>query len=88
MVAVTKGLENIKDGIAKYGYEIAMLEDCAEIIDAVIYDFKDYPGFEVPVSGSNYPLSKGIFLINSRGRTAGEIAGILKNRTYSPLILS
>ena len=88
MLAVTKDLEHIKKDICKYGYEAVTLDNYKGVIDTVIYDCKKHPGFDIPVCEDNFPVTKGIFLVNAHNRTIDEIISVLKNKGYSPLFLS
>ncbi|SHJ27245.1 YkuS family protein [Lutispora thermophila] len=91
IIAIEKGLENIKQQLESRGYKCFYIGE-EGVADAIIYKDKDnHPYFEVNKSSilnlSNSTGTKciGALLINSQGKNIEEIMDILNRRTYSPL---
>lgn len=91
IIAIEKGLENIKEQLESRGYECFYIGEGGEA-DAVIYKDKDsHPYFEVNKSSminaynSLNSTLPGALLINAENKSMDEIIRILTTRTYSPL---
>ena len=92
IIAIQKGLENIKDELEARGYEVFYIgED--RIADAVLYKEVDtYPYYAVnniPSAASasiNGNVNYGALLVNITNKSVEDIVRILENRVYSPLI--
>ena len=90
IVAVQKGLDAVKNGLKEKGFEVVDLETYSYPIDAIVYEGDS---FQISyVSRNNMPemimgkrSNYGVFMINSLGKTVGEIVDMLKKRYYSPL---
>lgn len=90
IVAVQNGLDDIKVGLRELGFEVVDIEKYNYPIDAIVYEGNS---FQISyVSRNNMPemtmgkrSNYGVFMVNSLGKTVGEIADMLKTRYYSPL---
>lgn len=90
VVAVEKGLPDIKNELANRGFEVVSLEDYNYPIDAIVYEGN---AFQIShISRNNMPESTmssrssyGVFMINATGKSVEEIEDMLKHRCYSPL---
>lgn len=96
VVAVQKGLENIKQRLREKGYEVVTLGEYNYPIDAVIY--KDYNPTMSFVTNNNIPnltsgtiglgdqgRNFGVFMVNASNKSVDEIDVILRRKTYTPL---
>lgn len=92
VIAIQKGLENIKKELENRGNEVFYIGE-NRLADAVLYKEVDtYPYYEV----NNIPSAAeasvggntayGALLINVTNKTIGDIMQILEKRVYSPLI--
>mgnify|MGYP000350865004 CR=1 FL=1 len=90
IVAVQAGLDDLKLGLKKKGFEVVDLETYCYPIDAIVYEGNN---FQISyVSRNNMPeiemgkrSNYGVFIINSLGKSIDEISDMLKTRYYSPL---
>lgn len=90
IVAVQNGLDSIKAGLKELGFEVVDIEKYNYPIDAIVYEGNS---FQISyVSRNNMPemtmgkrANYGVFMVNSLGKTVGEIADMLNTRYYSPL---
>jgi hypothetical protein len=90
IVAVQNGLDSIKAGLKERGFEVVDIENNNYPIDAIVYEGNS---FQISyVSRNNMPemtmgkrTNYGVFMVNSLGKTVGEIADMLNTRYYSPL---
>jgi hypothetical protein len=90
VVAIQKGLDEIKRELSLRGYEVVDIESYNYPIDAMIYEGNS---FQIShVSRNNMPemimgkrANYGVFIINSLGKSVDEIEDMLKTRYYSPL---
>jgi len=89
IVAVEKGLDNIKSELAGAGFDTVTYGEYHHHIDALVYSKGvNMNALTNSVSmGFGYPHNNGngIFLINANGKTAGEIGEMLRRKAYSPL---
>lgn len=92
VIAIQKGLENIKYELESRGYEVFYIGE-SRIADAVLYKETDtYPYYEVnniPSAASasiNGNMSYGALLVNITNKSMEDIIRILEKRVYSPLI--
>ncbi len=87
VVAFEKGLENMRDELDRMGFNTVVYGEFSGRVDAVVYNRNiDIASISNSVSSFNEENGNtGILLVNSYNKTAGEIAGILKNRIYSAL---
>lgn len=87
IVAVERGLNDIKDGLQQMGYNIVDLGE-NETPDAIVY-FRDgqnhSEGMLQNTLFNGESAVNGTFLINSYNKSIDEIDQILKKRSYSPL---
>lgn len=92
VIAIQRGLENIKEELERRGNEVFYIgED--RIADAVLYkEIEEHPYYEVnniPSASSatlNDNMSYGVLLVNVTNKSIDDIINILKTRVYSPLI--
>ena len=90
VVAIQKGLDEIKTELSLRGYEVVDIESYNYPIDAMIYEGNS---FQIShISRNNMPdmtmgkrANYGVFIINSLGKSVDEIEDMLKTRYYSPL---
>ena len=92
VIAVEKGLENLKEQLEGRGYDCFYIGE-NRVADAIIYKDKDnHPYFEVNkptmtnILSSYSAPSHGALLINAGNKSIDEIVNILTRRTYSPLL--
>ena len=96
VVAVQKGLGNLKDQLRERGYEVVTLGEYNYPIDAVVYtgsglELSYIKNNNIPNLSSHMPAglhsdrSYGVLLINATNRTAEEIDRMLQRKSYSPL---
>ena len=92
VIAIQKGLENIKEELENRGNEVFYIGE-NRIADAVLYKEVDtHPYYEVnnvPSATSasiNGNMSYGALLVNVTNKSIEDIIRILKKRVYSPLI--
>ena len=91
IIAIEKGLEEIKEQLENIGYETFYIGERL-VADAIIYKNRNsHPYFQVNtgpttlLSSTKFTDSKGALLINSENKSIDDILQILENRTYSPL---
>lgn len=91
IIAIEKGLEEIKNELEARGYKIFYIGE-RHLADAIIYKSRNgHQCFQVnkspimSLSSNKVMDSKGVLLINSENKRIEEILEILENRTYSPL---
>lgn len=91
VIAIEKGLTEIKNQLEMRGYETFYIGE-RPVADAIIYKNRNsHPYFQVnstPITSlvsSKVMDSKGALLINAENKSIEDILEILKNRTYSPL---
>lgn len=90
VVAVQKGLDDIKAALTNKGYEVVDIETYNYPIDAIIYEGNS---FQISyVSRNNMPdavmgqrSNYGVLMINSLGKSIDQIIEMLTMRTYSHL---
>ncbi|WP_459076756.1 YkuS family protein [Herbivorax alkaliphila] len=90
VVAIERGLENLKNKLEKRGFNVVYIENYNYPVDAIIYE-RNF--FNIShVSRNNMPeatmgerCSYGVLMINSKGKTINEIEDMLKKRYYTPL---
>lgn len=90
IVAVQKGLDNIKNALAVLGHEVVDVENYNYPIDAIIYEGNSFQISHVtrnnmPQMSSGIRANYGVLMINSSGKSIAEIDDMLKTRYYSPL---
>ncbi|MDK2798678.1 MAG: hypothetical protein PWP27_1171 [Clostridiales bacterium] len=96
IVAVQRGLENIKDKLREKGYDVVTFGEYNYPIDAVIYTGNrleasfiknnNIPNLMSQSLGMEHvDRSYGVLLINATHKTIEEIDTMLKRKTYSPL---
>jgi len=92
VIAIQRGLENIKEELENRGYEVFYIGE-NRITDAVIYkEIEMHPYYEInniPSAASasiNGNVPYGVLLVNATNKTIDDITNILKTRVYSPLI--
>ncbi|WHH59618.1 YkuS family protein [Petroclostridium sp. X23] len=91
VVAVQKGLENIKEKLREKGYDVVTFGEYNYPIDAVVYNGAGFEGSFVTnnnmpsLSASTADRSYGVFLVNATNRTIEEIDHMLQRKVYSPL---
>lgn len=89
VVAVTKGLEHLAQQLRAQEFEVVQFGAYAHPVDAVVYAGGDFSASSI--TNSNISMSSdthgryGVFLVNAEGKSAGEVAEILRRRTYTPL---
>ena len=92
IIAIQKGLENIKDELEVRGYDVFYIGE-NRIADAILYKEVDtylyYDVNNIPsaVSAStNGNMYYGALLVNVTNKSMDDIVRILEKRVYSPLI--
>lgn len=90
IIAVQKGLDNLKEGLRHRGYEVVDAENYKYPIDAIIYEGNSFQisyisHNNMPVMSTGGRTNYGVFMINSLGKSLDEIEDMLKTRYYSPL---
>ena len=92
VVAIQKGLENIKHELENRGHEVFYIGE-SRMADAVLYEEVDtYPYYELSnlpsPAGASMGGNKayGTLLVNVTNKSMGEIIRILEKRVYSPLL--
>jgi len=90
VVAVQKGLNNIKRELKRRGYEVVDIETYNYPIDAIIYEGNSFQISYVsrnnmPEMGIGKRVNYGVLMVNSLGKSIDEIEDMLKTRYYSPL---
>ncbi len=83
-VVVQNGLENIKKGLEKLGYEVVKIDE-SDRVDAIIYIANGYDTSFYNLMNVNNDKNRNILLINASGKTINQIDNMIKNRLYSPL---
>jgi len=91
IVAVQKGLDEIKAALKDRGYETVDAETYNYPIDAVVYEGSSFQlslitGNNMPAVSSGPRANYGVLMINSRGKTVDWIEYVLRNRCYSRLL--
>ncbi len=88
VVAVQKGLENLAEQLRQTEFEVVMLGDYNHPVDAIVYGTGDRPSgmmsSNISVSSSSHGHF-GVFMVNAQNKSVGEVAEILRRRTYTPL---
>ena len=89
VVAVAKGLEHLAGQLRGREFEVVTFGEYAHPVDAVVCVGN---GFRTDgITNANISMSAGIhgrygvFIVNAEGKTADEVAEILRRRTYTPL---
>lgn len=94
VIAVQKGLNNIKNQLNRLGYKVVFYEEASCPVDALIYletnndntllNINRYLSQQYAMlnSAHNYP---GTILINAKDKSLDEIVQIIERRSYSPL---
>lgn len=86
VVAVERGLENIKEHLKLYGYEVCDFSE-NRLFDAVV--FKDTPIGSIPVVNSTTASlsgkSGGVFLVCAKNKSPEEVESILSKKSYTNL---
>lgn len=98
VVAVQKGLENLKEKLREKGYDVVTLGEYNYPIDGIVY--AGHGLGESYVKNNNMPnltshrqmagfgdmnRSYGVLMVNAVNKSIDEIDLILKNKVYSPL---
>lgn len=86
VVAVEKGLDDIRNHLLSCGYEVSdFLEN--RLYDAVV--FKNTPIGNIPVVNSTTASlsgrTSGVFLVCAKNKTPEEIESILRKKSYTNL---
>ena len=92
VIAIQKGLENIKKELEDRGHDVFYIGE-NRVADAVLYkEFDAYPYYEssgIP-SGASASIGGntafGSLLVNVTNKSMEEIDRILEKRVYSPLL--
>lgn len=92
VIAIQKGLENIKNELENRGNEVFYIGE-NRVADAVLYkEIDTHPYYEVnnvPSAASaaiNGNMTFGALLVNVTNKSVDEIIRILEKRVYSPLL--
>ncbi|MGI6776837.1 MAG: YkuS family protein [Acetivibrionales bacterium] len=90
IVAIQKGLEEIKEALESRGYEVVDAESYGYPIDAIIYKGSSFQVSYIsrnnmPTMGLGIRPNYGVMIINARDKSVDEIEDMLKTRYYSPL---
>lgn len=81
IVAVQKGLGELKNHLAKAGFDVVYFGEYPYPIDAVVYK-----GIRASLIGSCHPSGTGgILFVDCSGKTPYEVSKILSTRLYTPL---
>jgi len=81
VVAIQKGLVNMKQGLRNLGYDVVDYGDYKHPVDALVY-VGSSDGLVMGVMGVS---NAGVFLVNAEGKSPSEVDKILKRRLYTPL---
>ncbi len=86
MIALEKGLEELKPYFAQRGYQVVELDSTSRY-DVVIYQNTSVLSIPTPSQSSVKAGlgAGGVFLICAKGRTADEIETILRQKSYNNL---
>ncbi len=89
IIAVEKGLDNIKQALLSKGYRVVELGVQTQAVDAAVYVSPQaaamlYEG-SISAFSSASLQSGGVLLINAAGKSAEQISAILASKVYSPL---
>ncbi len=82
IVAVQKGMDYMKSGLRKLGYDVVDYGDYKYPVDAIVYTSGE-EGFTM--SAGVYSPANGVFMVNAKDKTPAEVNEILKRRLYTPL---
>ena len=90
IVAVQKGLEEIRDGLKSKGHEVVDIETYNYPIDAIIYEGDSFQisyisKNNMPAAVNGQRVSYGVLMINSLGKSVDQIDEMLHMRCYSHL---
>ena len=92
VIAIQRGLENIKDELESRGNEVFYIGE-NRMADAILYKEVDtYPYYEVnnlpsaPGASIGGNTAYGALLINITNKSMEDIVQMLEKRVYSPLI--
>lgn len=92
VIAIQRGLENIKEELERRGYEVFFIGE-SRVADAVLYKELDaYPYYEssgiqsAASASSEGNTAYGSLLVNVTNKSMEEIYRILEKRVYSPLL--
>lgn len=98
VVAVQKGMENIKEMLRNRGYEVVTLGEYNYPVDAIVYsgntlgasyiknnNIPNLTSHAYGVEDTVTERSYGVLMINAMHKSIEEIEMILKKRVYSPL---
>lgn len=85
IVAVAKGLENIKSELAREGFKTVTYGEHHHHIDALVYSQNVDMNSLTNSYTSSTGHTGGIFLVNASGKSSREIGEMLRRKAYSPL---
>ncbi len=96
VIAVQKGLENIKEQLRNRGYDVVTFGEYNYPIDGIVYvgqgietsyiKNNNMPHLTSEVSGSGHmDRSYGVLLINATNKSIDDIDTMIRKRVYSPL---
>ena len=81
IVAVQKGLTNMKEGLSSLGFDTVVYGEYNYPIDAIVYR-----GISSALMMSTEPFhSNSVFLVDCSNKTPKEVADILNRKLYTPL---
>lgn len=83
IVAVQKGLREVKNDLTKLGYEVVQYGEYKHPIDAIVYVGAEGTVSSVAINQKNGV--NGVLLVNAANKSIGEIDMILKKRVYTAL---
>lgn len=83
VVAVEKGLEEIKDFLLSHGYTVVELDE-RNVYDAVVYENLSFSHIPVSnrVTSKASQTTHGVFLVCAKGMSPEEIEAILRQKAY------
>ena len=96
VVAVQKGLENIKEKLREKGYDVVTFGEYNYPIDAVVYsgnsiDMSYIKNNNIPnMTAHQYDYDNsargyGVLMVNATNKSVEDLDHMLRSRTYSPL---
>jgi len=81
IVAVQKGLSNLKNYLTRRGFDTVYYGDYPYPVDAIVYK-----GVTVSLLENCHPSGGGgVFFVDCNGKTPFQVAKILSDRLYTPL---
>lgn len=88
IVAVQRGLDEIRNGLISKGYEVVDMETYKYPVDAIVYEGNSFEVSHISYNNMTYihsgqKTNYGVFMINSLGNTIDQIDEMLRMKCYS-----